>query len=53
LEHQVKKAWNQGKAPTILDPIPYKQRFKLAMNNYFMSILEDKPIEEFSVLVEK
>jgi hypothetical protein len=33
--------------------VPYKQRFKMAMNKYFMSILEDKPIEEFSVLVEK
>ena len=49
----MKKAWNQGKAPTILDPGPYKQRFKMAMNKYFMSILEDQPIEEFSALVEK
>jgi 1-phosphatidylinositol-3-phosphate 5-kinase len=53
LEHQVKKALNSGKNPTILDPVPYKQRFKMAINKYFMSILEDKPIEEFSVLVQK
>jgi 1-phosphatidylinositol-3-phosphate 5-kinase len=47
LEHQVKKTL-AGKAPTILDPFAYKQRFKQHMNNYMMSILGDQPIESFS-----
>lgn len=54
LESKIKKhLLNQGKAPTILNPVPYKQRFKQAMNNYFMSILEDRPIESYDQLINK
>ena len=37
--------------PTILDPKPYKARFKRAMCNYFMAILSDKPCPSLVELI--
>lgn len=39
--------------PTILNPKSYKDRFKRAMSNYFMSILEDRPSRSFKELLDE
>lgn len=41
-----------GKAPTILKPVSYQQRFQEAQSNYFMSILDDQPIASFETLAK-
>jgi len=54
LESKIKKhLLTTGKAPTILDPASYKIRFQRAMNNYFMSIIGDKPCKNFEVIVNE
>lgn len=51
-ESKFKQAIYNNK-PTILDPKSYKERFKRAMSNYFMSILSDQPSESFAVIVKR
>jgi len=55
LESKIKKhILTTGKnAPTILEPISYKQRFQRAINNYFMAIFDDQPSQSFEQLVLK
>ena len=54
LESKLKQTFfNQGQPPTILNPKSYKERFKRAMSNYFMSILEDKPSKSFKELLDE
>jgi 1-phosphatidylinositol-3-phosphate 5-kinase len=40
-----------GHPPTILNPKSYKERFKRAMGNYFISLLSDQPCARFHQLM--
>ena len=52
LESKLKTTFSTtGRPPTILNPKSYKDRFKRAMSNYFMSILEDRPSRSFKELI--
>lgn len=54
LESKLKSTFTTtGLPPTILNPKSYKDRFKRAMSNYFMSILEDKPSRTFKELLDE
>lgn len=42
-----------GIDPTIMNPANYRERFKLAMHTYFLSLLGDQQIESFQDVAQR